>query len=61
MRFKETTGRWPLMKAKQQKPKAEVVSASQSPASSGIFEKENIGEKAVETVHAVPARRTISE
>jgi hypothetical protein len=65
MRYKENTGNYPFWKSdKSVHTKADVASVSNtSGASSGIFERnseQKDTEKAMETVHVVPAR-TISD
>jgi len=55
MRYRETKGHLPFMKAKAYKDQH-----SPSPTSSGVFEHKSDGEKTREAVTAVPAR-TVSE
>jgi hypothetical protein len=62
MRYNETKGHLPFMKAKAHRSNVEQL--SHSPEGSGIFEKNGISkdaEKPTEAVQAVPARKTISE
>lgn len=70
MRYKESKGHLPFFKAKKEvaEPKEDDLSASQSGASSGIFEAgsvvnhlADIDEKAVPTVQAIPIARTIAD
>jgi high-affinity iron transporter len=70
MRYKESKGHLPFFKAKKEvaEPKEDDLSASQSGASSGIFEEgsvvnhlADIDEKAVPTVQAIPTARTIAD
>lgn len=70
MRYKESKGHLPFFKAKKEvaESKEDDLSASQSGASSGIFEAgsvvnhlADIDEKAVPTVQAIPTARTIAE
>ncbi|KUJ08595.1 iron permease FTR1 family protein [Mollisia scopiformis] len=62
MRYKEVNGHLPFMKAKAEKDtnNSTVHVDTQSPGSSGIFEKTSEDKKVVQEVHTVPSR-TISE